>query len=542
MSKKSKYVLVIILCVVIISGTYILGFSAKNDNSSKKTTNFLSAQVKKGNIKVTASGSANVQASIKKEIKSLDNGIVDSIFVNEGEFVDEGELILTFEDSSSNTEIERIKLDLVQAEDKLEDLESSTESLKIYASQSGFLSDISAKVGNELSNGYLLATITNKSKIEVSGFFNKKNLENINVGDKANIILPEYLTEVSGIVNKVNKAPIPKEGGGILYEVVVSLENPGGFSSDTRGTVVVNTSEGSFTSVEEAYFETPDPEEIKLKTGGELSKLYASSGDYVEAGALIAEVENSSIQKDIEYQKIEIENKKIELTEKIKDLDDTAVYAPISGIVTQMNVTKGERVANNATLMVISDLNNLEVIIPVDELDINKIDLNKEAKVTAQAVPDVSYDAKVSKVALEGVVNNGVATFDVTLSLKEISGLKPGMTVNGEIIIDSKENAMLLPVEAIQYRQGKKFVLVKNSEGNDEPKATSVEIGLVSEDYVEIVDGLKEGDTVLYQSTATNSQSQQRQGMGMMEIRTRPSGGFPSNNRTGGSRPSGGGN
>lgn len=542
MSKKSKYVLVIILCVVIISGTYILGFSAKNDNSSKKTTNFLSAQVKKGNIKVTASGSANVQASIKKEIKSLDNGIVDSIFVNEGEFVDEGELILTFEDSSSNTEIERIKLDLVQAEDKLEDLESSTESLKIYASQSGFLSDISAKVGDELSNGYLLATITNKSKIEVSGFFNKKNLENINVGDKANIILPEYLTEVSGIVNKVNKAPIPKEGGGILYEVVVELENPGGFSSDTRGTVVVNNSKGSFTSVEEAYFETPDPEEIKLKTGGELSKLYASSGDYMEAGALIAEVENSSIQKDIEYQKIEIENKKIELTEKIKDLDDTAVYAPISGIVTQMNVTKGERVANNATLMVISDLNNLEVIIPVDELDINKINLNKEAKVTAQAVPDVSYDAKVSKVALEGVVNNGVATFDVTLSLKEINGLKPGMTVNGEIIIDSKENAMLLPVEAIQYRQGKKFVLVKNSEGNDEPKATSVEIGLVSEDYVEIVDGLKEGDTVLYQSTATNSQSQQRQGMGMMEIRTRPSGGFPSNNKTGGSRPSGGGN
>lgn len=189
--------------------------------------------------------------------------------------------------------------------------------------------------------------------------------------------------------------------------------------------------------------------------------------------------------------------------------------------------------------MTIIDLNNLEVIIPVDELDINNIELGQEAIVTAEAIPNVSFNANVSKIALEGDVNNGVATFDVTLSLKEIDGLKPGMSVNAEIIIDSKEDALLVPIEAVQSRKDKKFVLVKKGEDNSEVEFVEVEIGLVSEDYVEIVEGLNEGDTVVYQSTAVNEENQQRQGMGMMGIRIPPS--SVDNNRQRTNRPSEGG-
>lgn len=61
MNKKFKYVIIIILCLAIISSTYIIGFSSKSEKSVEQAQNFLSSQVFRGDIKVTASGSANVE-------------------------------------------------------------------------------------------------------------------------------------------------------------------------------------------------------------------------------------------------------------------------------------------------------------------------------------------------------------------------------------------------------------------------------------------------------------------------------------------------
>lgn len=152
--------------------------------------------------------------------------------------------------------------------------------------------------------------------MEISGFFHEKNLEHISVGDKGIIILPDYFTEIDGVVTRINKTPIAKDTGAILYEVVMEAEKQGGFTDNISGKVVINNSYGTFTSVEEAYFSTPAPEEVKLKVDGELSKLYVSAGEYVEKETLIAEIENSSIQNDIDNQKIALEKKKMSLQKR----------------------------------------------------------------------------------------------------------------------------------------------------------------------------------------------------------------------------------
>jgi len=523
MNKKRKYVLIVVLIIVLVFATYVLGFSNKNNENIEKTFSMLSAEAKKGAITVSVSSSANVEVSSKKEIKSTDSEIIDSIFINEGDSVEEGDLLLTFEDNSTSIDVESYKLDLIQEENKLEELEEKLSNLKIYATQSGYLGDISATVGDELPSGYLLTTITDKSIVEISGYFYESQLNKIKVGDTANVAISGSFTQVEGVVKNIKREPIPTDIGTILYEVTVEAKNPGSISNSTEGKVIIENSNGTFTSIEFTNFKEKDAEEIRLKTEGDLIKIYATSGEYVEEGTLLAEIENSSIANDIENQKLTIKKKEIELSEKIEDLDDMAVYAPISGVVTELNITEGERVSNNETLLVISDLNNLQVVIPVDELDINKIDLNKEAIVTAQAVPDIKYNAKVSKIALEGDIKNGVATFDVTLTLENTEKLKPGMTVEGEIIIDSKKDAILIPIEAVQYRQEEKYVLIQNEKEDGEPTLIPVELGLVSEDYVEIIDGLKEGDKVVYQSTSFNNQTQNSMKM------ISPGGMFPSN-------------
>ncbi|MDK2917630.1 MAG: HlyD family secretion protein [Candidatus Petromonas sp.] len=515
MQPKIKYGLFILAFLLIGFFTYVTVFSEDKDEE-KKGTNYAQAQVRRGDIKVSASASGNIEASTKKNIKALENGIVDSIFVREGEFVEEGDLLMTFESDTETVEIERAKLDLRLEEDNLKELKSDLDNLKIYANTSGYIGDISAEVGDELSKGYVLSTITDNSKVEISGFLNKGQIGNIKIGDKAEVAVSEYMQVFEGKVTDIKQNPITDSTGAILYKITVEVDNPGALTEEIKGIVTVKNSKGRFSSVNESNFTIKTIDEIILKTDGELKELYIDSGDYVEKGDLLAVLENKSLQNEIDNTKILIEQKQLELTEKLKNADDLAVYAPISGTVTEISVTEGERVGENSTVAVISDLSNLQIVIPIDELDINKVEVGQKAIVTVDAVPDVVFNAEVSKIALEGEVSNGVATFDVTLSLKEMDGLKPGMSANGEISIESKKNVLLLPIEAIQQRQGRKIVLVKNDSG--EPQAVQIKLGLVSEDFVEITEGLKEGDIVLYPVTSSSTQRNFPRGMGMIGI------------------------
>ncbi|MDK2986098.1 MAG: HlyD family secretion protein [Clostridia bacterium] len=525
--KYLKYGVIGVLCLAVLSGTFIRYYLDKKDNS-KNVAQYAIVEVKRGDIQVTASGTGSIEASVRKEIMTLNNGIVDKIYVEEGQFVNEGDLILTFENNTENSMIERAKLNVYIAENNLKELEGDLENLKIYAPASGVVGDIEVNTGEELSKGYILTTITDKSKLEATGQFNKSQIKNIKVGDKAEVLILGSFQTINGTVTKVNETPGDNEGA-VLYGVTVEVDNPGGLTSGMKVQITINNDKGSFAAVENTGLKIKTPYDVKLLYGGILKKLNISSGDYVNKGELLAELENTSLQTQIDTQKIKLEQSRLELSEKLQDLDNTAIYSPISGTITKINVTEGEQIRENSAVAVVSDLDNLEVVIPVDELDINKVKVGQKAVVTVEAVPEMEYSAEVSKIALEGSTTGGVATFDVTLSLNDTKGLKPGMTANAEIISSNKKNVLLLPIEAIQQRGKQKFVITGDEKNlkQDKPNITPIKIGLVSEQYVEITEGLNEGDKVFYPLVSKSTQNQQRiPGMGMMGAgRERPSGG-----------------
>lgn len=98
--------------------------------------------------------------------------------------------------------------------------------------------------------------------------------------------------------------------------------------------------------------------------------------------------------------------------------------------------------------------------------------------------------------------------------MKESNGLKPGMTAEGKILIEQKKNVLMLPLEAIQTRQKQSFVLVEGTNGNDN-QVTPIQTGLVSENIAEIIEGLENGDKVVYQGATTTTQNQFVQGAGI---------------------------
>ena len=189
-----------------------------------------------------------------------------------------------------------------------------------------------------------------------------------------------------------------------------------------------------------------------------------------------------------------------------------AIVAPFTGTVTTVEVAVDDNVQDNQVLFHLTDYTKLKTVISVDELDINKIKLSQTADISIGAIDGVSYQGTVTNIAAIGTNQNGVANFDVEITLNTNDNLKPGMSAEAVILIESKANALYLPIEAVQTANGKKYVDLQDSNGD--ATQTEVTTGLINTNDVEILSGLSEGDTVRY-VVATSSSNTFGPGGGM---------------------------
>ncbi|GCD83982.1 hypothetical protein PTHTG4_30470 [Parageobacillus thermoglucosidasius] len=180
-----------------------------------------------------------------------------------------------------------------------------------------------------------------------------------------------------------------------------------------------------------------------------------------------------------------------------------AITAPADGTVTSLNVAEGERVANGQVVAHITNYDDLQVTVQIDELDIPKVKVGQTASIKVNAFPDTTYTGKVTSIANEGTVSNGVSTFDVTIHIDKPTNVKVGMTAEASILVQGKDNVLYVPIEAVHTVNGEKFVLVANPSSDGEDNVTqrtvkrqAVKTGINNEDYVEIMEGLKEGEVV----------------------------------------------
>jgi HlyD family secretion protein len=148
----------------------------------------------------------------------------------------------------------------------------------------------------------------------------------------------------------------------------------------------------------------------------------------------------------------------------------TTLYSPLAGVITQLLVEKGERavpgILSNpqATLMTIADLSVIQAELKVDETDIVNVAIGNSAKVKVDALPDTVFDGSVTEVGNSPIMNQaagGMATqqqeakdFKVVVTLSSPSlKLRPGMSCTGDIITDTKQNVLVVPIQALTVRE-----------------------------------------------------------------------------------------
>lgn len=156
--------------------------------------------------------------------------------------------------------------------------------------------------------------------------------------------------------------------------------------------------------------------------------------------------------------------------ERMQDLySKTTISSPLGGVITRLNVEKGERavpgILSNpqATLMTIADLSTIEAEIKVDETDIIRVSIGDRATVTVDALPEVPLVGVVTEIGNSPIGSGGDGLssssqegkdFKVVVQIENPpSSLRPGLSASAEIFVDRRENALVIPLQAVTVRE-----------------------------------------------------------------------------------------
>ncbi len=195
----------------------------------------------------------------------------------------------------------------------------------------------------------------------------------------------------------------------------------------------------------------------------------------------------------------EIESLKAQLNQHRTRLSYTRIYSPIDGVVSEVTAQEGETIVAGlqvANLVTVIDPLKLEMWIYVDETDIGKIRIGQKVEYYVDTFPERIFHGKIEKIYPQPVVKDNIVYYlaTVTVSKEDAILLRPEMTTHVRIMFNEKKNVLTIPNGAIKYREGRQIVYLVHKNNTVEEK--EIKTGLRGEEKTEVLEGLKEGDTV----------------------------------------------
>lgn len=504
--KLKKWIIILVIVVVIIIAAAVGFFLMRRGNDAEVTTAYTESTVEYRDITSEITGSGTLEAANSYTVTTLVEGEILTADFEEGDEVEEDQLLYTIDSSDTESSIERAEISLSQAQRNYSDAVENVSDLNVKSTISGQVVELYVDVGDDVNNGQSIAVVRDTSVMTLKVNFPADDCESFYVGQSATVTLDSTFETLSGTVTKISGVDTVLSGNRIVHTVTIEVYNPGGISTTQSATATIN----GVGSSDSGTFEYGDEATITAKVSGTVSSIVADEGDSVSSGGTIIVMTSTDLNEQVTSASESVRTAQLSLESANDSLDNYSFTAPISGTIIDKNFEAGENVESGDTLCVIYDLSYLTMTLSVDELDVSSIAVGQSVEITADAVEGVTYSGVVTKVSVAGTASGGVTTYPVTIRIDETDGLLPGMTVDATITLESAENVLAVPASALQ--RGNTVLLTADSpsaaggEANESGYVTvEVTTGVSSDDYIEITSGLQEGDVVVYIPTSSSS-------------------------------------
>jgi len=225
----------------------------------------------------------------------------------------------------------------------------------------------------------------------------------------------------------------------------------------------------------------------------------------LEAQREALRLRQAQLQEDLRAQEAALSQARLALAEAQANLEKTRVRAPFAGVVLSVSANPGAQVGPGTPLLTLGNLSAYALVLEVDETEIAKVRVGQRVDVTLEGLPGETFQDRVEAISPQGQVVNNIPVFKVTVRLPYDPRLRPGMSADGEIVVEEARSVLVIPKRAVERVRGRAYVNVLLPDGSTD----TVRVVLGPEDarMVAVLEGLKEGDQVVLPKAGGASQT-----------------------------------
>ena len=513
---------VLILLAILIAGAAVgikyLRQHVTENYGSKSSDEAQTATVTVGSISTTITGSGTLSAQETTDVSIPSTVALRSLCVEEGDTVTEGDILAYLDLTSVMSAMNDLQTELEELDSDIADAAKETVDNVMKSTVVGRVKGIYCEAGDSvLSIMYehgALMTISLDGHMAVD-----IPTAGLSAGDTVTVTLSDG-TAYPGTVDEVRED-----------EAVVLITDNKPLLGDKA---TVTDEEGKTLGTGELYIHQP----LNI-TGyaGTVSRLMVTENAPVTKNRILLYLTDTTFTANYDallQQRAQVED---DLNELISLYRTGVVRAPLAGkvesITDEQETVEGAEVPAEWTFAVIRPQEKMIATASIDESNILSVEVGQTASVTISSISDDPFTGEVTSIEKTGTSTSGVTGYSVEVTLDRTEKMLTRMSATVSIRIEGVDNALLLPEDAVTKTRTSAYVYTSVNETSGELEGmVEVQTGLTGGGYIEITEGLKEGDTVYYTKKKSNDFSSFMGGFG---------GGFGGGSGSGGFSMPGGG-
>ena len=489
--KKKLIIIIAAAAVLITAAVVILRKSVSEKYGKKDDTEILSAEVTRGSISTSVSGSGQLSDDDVETLDIPDGVELEEIKAVRGSKVEEGDLLATVDLNTVMLAMSTVSDELDSLDDEINSAVSDSVSSYISSSVSGRVKKIYAAAGEPVDDvmyehgALMLVSLDGYMAVDI-------DTAALSVGDSVTVTTSDE-AEYSGSVGTV-----------LDGTATVLITDNGPAYGDT---VSVKSADGTDLGSGELYIH----DELKIVgCAGTVSYLSVSEGSSIYSGSTLLGLTDTDYTANYEALLSERSDKEKVLNRLIKIYKEGALYSDISGTIKEINADDDESRTDDSSTegqyFSISPDKTMSIPVSVDESEILSVSIGQSAIVSIDSINGEVFNGTVTEIDRAGTSSSGVTTYTATISIDKTDAMLAGMSASATIVIDGVDDALLIPVDALNKTSSSYYVYTSYDESSGEfGGMVEVTIGISNAKYVEITGGLNEGDTVYYKEQQTTS-------------------------------------
>ena len=504
----------ILLVLAILAAILLKVFGGKGGDAQVVTD-----VVQYGSITSVVENSGLTKAKSSETITLTTTGTVMDVLVAEGEKVTAGTPLFVVESPAAETAVQKARSNVEGYEKQLAQAQKDLAGLNFSAPFAGkiMLKDEhpDLQVGDEVAKGAAVAELNDDTRLRLEQYYSYAYAGDLYVGQSVNVSIPALMTSIPGTVEAVHMVSRITPEGSKLFSAEIVVNNEGSLTAEMAASATVTVGGETVYPYEPGKLEYYRSTTLTNTVGGTVLANNLVNYLQVSAGQVLLQIDAQQSESELFTIQQNLETAKADLEAAEKNLANCKATAPIDGMVIGLTMQPGDEIAANTAVVTISDTSAILVSANVDERNISYIKPGMPVELDQWGTPAFGT---VETVSLSSTVNNGVATYPITISVDNSEGtIQVNSYINFKITASENDNCLVLPLQCVRKISQEDgttvdVVFVKGSRPENAIEtpmlkeeipsgfwAVPVEIGISDNSNVEIKSGVEEGTEVFTQ-------------------------------------------